>query len=212
MADPAGLRRDYRLGALDEASLGDDPFELFDAWWQDALHGGLVEPNAMTLATADAAGRPSARTVLLKAYDRHGFVWYTNFESRKAKDLEANPFAALLFWFDRLERQVRIEGKVERVADAVADAYFASRPRASQIGAWASPQSQPIADRAALDARQSAAEARFAGGPVPRPPHWGGLRLVPDALEFWQGGSARLHDRFRFERTGDGWQRRRLAP
>lgn len=212
MADPAGLRRDYQLGALTEETIGYDPFELFDRWWQDALHGGLVEPNAMTLATADAEGRPSARTVLLKAYDRHGFVWYTNLESRKSRELEANPHAALLFWFDRLERQVRVEGHVEKVGDAVADAYFATRPRASQIGAWASPQSQPLADRAALDLRQQAAEARFASGPIHRPPHWGGFRLVPRALEFWQGGRARLHDRFRFGRDGEGWTRERLAP
>lgn len=212
MADPANLRRDYQLGALSEEAIGHDPFELFDCWWQDALAGGLVEPNAMTLATADAAGRPSARMVLLKAYDRHGFVWYTNFESRKSRDLEVNPQAALVFWFDRLERQVRAEGRVEKVRASVADAYFASRPRSSQLGAWASPQSQPIADRAELDARQRSVEARFGDGPIPRPPHWGGFRLVPDALEFWQGGRARLHDRFRFERDGDGWRRQRLAP
>lgn len=212
MADPANLRRDYQQGGLSEATIGDDPFELFDVWWQDALHGGLVEPNAMTLATASPEGRPTARTVLLKAYDRHGFVWYTNFQSRKAEELAANPHAALLFWFDRLERQVRIEGEVEKVGDAVADAYFASRPRASQLGAWASPQSRPVADRAELDRRQLEVEARFGAGPIGRPPHWGGFRLVPAAMEFWQGGRARLHDRFRFERQGDGWHRERLGP
>ncbi|TVQ34667.1 MAG: pyridoxamine 5'-phosphate oxidase [Geminicoccaceae bacterium] len=212
MADPAGLRRDYQLGALSEEAIGDDPFRLFDDWWQDALHGGLVEPNAMTLATVDAAGRPSARVVLLKAYDHHGFVWYTNYDSRKAHDLAANPHAALLFWFDKLERQVRVEGTVEKVSPAVADAYFHSRPRGSQIGAWASPQSQPIADRAALDALQAATEARFGDGPIPRPPHWGGFRLEPVAMEFWQGGRSRLHDRFRFARESEGWRRQRLAP
>ena len=212
MADPAALRRDYALGALDEATVGDDPLALFQTWFQDALAGGLAEPNAMTLATVDAAGRPSTRVVLLKAFDANGFVWYTNFDSRKAADLAANPHAALSFWFDRLERQVRIEGQVTKVADAVADAYFASRPRGSQVGAWASPQSRPIADRDALDALQREAETRFADGPIPRPPHWGGFRLEPDAMEFWQGGRSRLHDRFRFERQGGGWQRRRLAP
>jgi pyridoxamine 5'-phosphate oxidase len=212
MADPAGLRRDYALGALSEEAIGHDPFALFDAWWQDALAGELVEPNAMTLATVDEGGRPSARVVLLKAYDRHGFVWYTNYESRKSRELGGNPHAALLFWFDKLERQVRIEGRVEKVSPAVADAYFHSRPRGSQLGAWASPQSQPIADRAALDALNDAVEARFGDGPIPRPPHWCGFRLEPEAMEFWQGGRSRLHDRFRFERHGDGWQRRRLAP
>ncbi len=213
MADPAGLRRDYELGELTETTVGDDPMALFQLWFQAALTGGLVEANAMTLATVDARGRPAARVVLLKAFDGHGFVWYTNYESRKARDLAANPHAALLFWFDRLERQVRVEGTVEKVSTAVADAYFSSRPRGSQIGAWASPQSRPIADRPALDALQHEAEERFADGPIPRPPHWGGFRLVPDALEFWQGGRSRLHDRFRFERTGEGdWQRLRLAP
>jgi pyridoxamine 5'-phosphate oxidase len=212
MADPAGLRRDYELGALTEETVGNEPMALFQAWFQDALAGGLVEPNAMTLATVDGEGRPSTRVVLLKAFDANGFVWYTSFESRKAHHLAANPHAALSFWFDRLERQVRIEGKVAKVSDAVADAYFASRPRGSQLGAWASPQSRPIADRAALDALQREVEARFAEGPIPRPPHWGGFRLEPDALEFWQGGRSRLHDRFRFERTADGWRRQRLAP
>ncbi len=212
MADPAGLRRDYALGALDETTVGSDPFALFESWFRDALDGGLVEPNAMTLATVDPDGRPSTRVVLLKAFDANGFVWYTNFDSRKAQHLAANPHAALSFWFDRLERQVRIEGAVTKVSDAVADAYFASRPRGSQLGAWASPQSRPIADRDALDTLQIEVEARFADGPIPRPPHWGGFRLVPDAIEFWQGGRSRLHDRFRFERQDDGWRRQRLAP
>jgi pyridoxamine 5'-phosphate oxidase len=212
MADPAELRRDYRLGSLDEASAGDDPFALFARWFADAVAESHVEPNAMTLATVGDGGRPSARVVLLKGFDRDGFRWYTNYTSRKGKELEAHPFAALLFWFDRLERQVRVEGRVDRVPEGVADTYFQSRPRGSQVGAWASPQSQPIASREALDRLEAEAVARFGDGPIPRPPHWGGFRLAPDAFEFWQGRSARLHDRFRFEREGAAWTRERLAP
>ncbi len=212
MADPADLRRDYQEGELDEATVGEDPFALFSAWFTDALGAGLVEPNAMTLATVDATGRPSARVVLLKGFDRDGFRWFTNYESRKAADLQANAKAALLFWFDRLERQVRIEGAVQRISAEASDAYFQSRPRGSQIGAWASPQSRPIESRAALDAEEEATSERFGDGPIGRPPHWGGYRLEPDAFEFWQGRRARLHDRFGFTRVNDGWRRVRLAP
>jgi pyridoxamine 5'-phosphate oxidase len=214
MADPADLRRDYATGTLAEDDVGDDPFALFADWFEEAVGAGLVEPNGMTLATADAAGRPSARVVLLKGFDRSGFRWFTNYESRKADDLAANPHAALLFWFDRLERQIRIEGVVERVPEAVSDDYFAKRPRGSRIGAWASPQSRPVAHRDELDRLEREVAARFGDGEVPRPPHWGGFKLVPHAFEFWQGRSARLHDRFRFTRAdaGDGWTRQRLAP
>jgi pyridoxamine 5'-phosphate oxidase len=166
----------------------------------------------MTLATVDAEGRPSARVVLLKGFDRTGFRWFTNYTSRKAEDLVANPHAALLFWFDRLERQIRIEGVAEQVPAGDSDDYFAKRPRGSQLGAWASPQSQPVADRAELERLEREVAERFGDGEVPRPPHWGGFKLKPEAFEFWQGRSNRLHDRFRFVRDGDGWTRRRLAP
>jgi len=212
MADPAELRRDYAHGALDDDGVGDDPFALFADWFAEAVAAGLVEPNGMTLATCDAAGRPSARVVLLKGFDRTGFQWFTNYESRKALDLAANPHAALLFWFDKLERQVRIEGVAEKLAAADSDDYFAKRPRGSRIGAWASPQSRPIAHRDDLERGEREVAARFGEGEVPRPPHWGGYRLVPDAFEFWQGRGNRLHDRFRFTRDGDGWTRQRLAP
>lgn len=212
MADPADLRRDYRSGTLTDDGVGADPFALFAAWFADAVASGMVEPNGMTLATCDAQGRPSARVVLLKGFDRGGFHWYTNYESRKARDLATNPHAALLFWFDRLERQVRIEGAAEPLPAAVSDDYFASRPRGSQLGAWASPQSRPIAHRDELERREREVAERFGDGPIPRPAHWGGYNLVPDAFEFWQGRASRLHDRFRFERAGDSWTRRRLAP
>lgn len=212
MADPADLRRDYEQGQLDETTAGEDPFALFALWFSEAVANELVEPNAMTLATVDALGRPSTRIVLLKGFDRDGFRWFTNYDSRKSAELQINPNASLLFWFDRLERQVRIEGKAQRLPDDVSDAYFQSRPRGSQIGAWASPQSQPITSRAALDQLEQATAERFADGPIPRPPHWGGFRLLPEAFEFWQGRRARLHDRFRFVFEGDRWTRTRLAP
>jgi len=215
MADPADLRRDYGRGALDDDAVGHDPFALFASWFADAVDSGMVEPNGMTLATADADGRPSARIVLLKGFDRTGFRWFTNYESRKAKELDTNPNAALLFWFDRLERQVRIEGRTERLEAEASDAYFHSRPRGSQLGAWASPQSRPIDGRADLDRFERETAERFGEGPIPRPPHWGGFKLIPSAFEFWQGRQARLHDRFRFTPAADGsdaWTRQRLAP
>ncbi len=212
MADPADLRRDYRSGALADDGIGDDPFALFAAWFAEAVGSGMVEPNGMTLATCDARGRPAARVVLLKGFDRDGFRWYTNYASRKAEDLAANPHAALLFWFDQLERQVRIEGVAAPLPGELCDDYFASRPRGSQLGAWASPQSRPIAHRDELERREREVAERFGDGPIPRPAHWGGYNLVPDAFEFWQGRASRLHDRFRFERDGEGWSRQRLAP
>jgi pyridoxamine 5'-phosphate oxidase len=207
-----GMRRDYAAGELSEATAGDDPVALFDAWLKGAMDAGLVEPTAAALATCDANGRPSCRMVLLKGSDRRGFVIFTNGESRKASEMTAHPRAALTLWWDRLERQVRVEGSVERVSDAEADAYHASRPRSSQLAAWASAQSRPIRDRAELDARYADAEKRFEGKDVPRPPHWGGFRIVPDAIEFWQGRRDRLHDRIVFRRNDGGWTRSRLAP
>ncbi len=201
--DETGLRRDQ---------LEDDPFQQFGIWMQDAIDAGLELPNAMTVATADAAGRPSARVTLLKGFDEHGFVFYTNFESRKGQDLAANPYAALVFYWHDLGRQVRIEGPVERVPEEEAVDYFESRPLGSRIGAWASPQSRPIADRSELESLAHDAEARFNGSEVPKPPHWGGYLVVPERIEFWKGRPNRLHDRFVFERDGDGWKVGRIAP
>lgn len=207
----ADLRKEYRREHLDEAHARPDPFAQFAAWFEEALASELPEPNAMALATADAAGRPSLRMVLIKGFDARGFVWYTNYESRKGRDLDANPQASLLFWWAELERQVRIEGRVERVSDDESDAYFKSRPLASRIGAWASPQSAPLS-KAGLMAR--VAEMGLKHGLAPsRPPHWGGYRVVPAAFEFWQGRPSRLHDRIRYALGADGvWAIERLAP
>ena len=207
-----GRRRDYRAGELSEGSAGDDPIALFRAWLDVALDSGLVEPTAGALATCDAAGKPSCRMVLLKGADDRGFVVFTNLESRKGREMEATGRAALTLWWDKLERQVRIEGTVERVPDAEADAYHASRPRPSQLAAWASPQSRGIADREELERRVHEVESRFAVADVPRPPHWGGFRIVPETIEFWQGRRDRLHDRIVFRKSTGKWLRERLAP
>jgi len=209
--DISQLRKDYMREALDEAHADEDPVRQFSRWWDEALASKLPEPNAMTLATADAQGRPSARVVLLKGFDHAGFVFYTNYDSRKGQELAANPRAALLFFWPELERQVRIEGTVSRVSEAESDAYFATRPLASRIGAWASPQSQPIPSKAWLMAQ--AAEAGLRHGLHPkRPPFWGGYRVAPEVFEFWQGRPSRLHDRLQYSRTAEGWARVRLSP
>ena len=208
----ARMRREYEARALSKADLLADPLEQFTRWFDEARTAPLLEPNAMTLATVDAAGQPAARTVLLKGIDRRGLTFYTNLDSRKARELAANPKAALLFWWPPHARQVRFEGAIEPVGAAEADAYFATRPRGSQIGAWASAQSSVIADRAALEASEQEIAERFAGGTVPRPPFWGGYRLLPERVEFWQGRTNRLHDRLRYTRRGDRWDLERLAP
>lgn len=211
--DVAALRAHYARAALSESDARPDPVDQLQAWLAEAVAAGVPEPNAMTLATASPDGRPSARLVLLKGVDARGLSFYTNLESRKAEELDANPWAALTFWWPEVERQVRVEGRAARVADAEADAYYASRPLGSRIGAWASPQSRPL-DRDALDARVAEAEARFADDPngPPRPPFWGGFRVAPVQFEFWQGRPSRLHDRLVYTPDGDGWAITRLAP
>lgn len=208
----ARLREEYQAGGLDRRVVEDDPVRQFDRWMRDAVAAGVAQANAMILATADRRGKVSSRTVLLKAYDSKGFVFYTNLESRKAREIEANPWAALCFlWLD-LHRQVRVEGSVERVDDREADEYFDSRPRESRVAACASPQSRVIADRAALERLVRLEQARYGEGPVPRPSYWGGLRVCPQRVEFWQGRRHRLHDRIVYVRRAGGWRIERLAP
>jgi pyridoxamine 5'-phosphate oxidase len=205
-------RLEYRVDVLDESDLDRDPLVTVRRWIDDAVAAELPEPTAVTLATADAEGCPDARIVLLRGVDEHGVRWFTNRRSVKGDQLAATPCAAIVAHWQPLERQVRLRGDVELLADEESDAYFASRPRESQLGAWASAQSAPIADRQALKARVAEVTARFDGRDVPRPPHWGGYLLRPDTVELWQGRPARLHDRFRYHRVGDGWQWRRLQP
>ena len=207
----ADIRKDYALRRLDETDVDGDPFKQFHAWLEEAIEAQAPEPTAMTLATVDAEGSPSARIMLLKALDERGFVFYTNYESRKGRELAARPRAALTFFWKELERQVRIEGAVEKVSAAESDEYFASRPLGSRIGAWASTQSATIASRPWLEARVKAAESQYGEDP-PRPPHWGGYRVIPDWLEFWQGRQSRLHDRIAYTREAGGWKISRLSP
>jgi pyridoxamine 5'-phosphate oxidase len=207
----AELRKSYERGELDEGSCADDPLRQFETWLEQAIKAQLPEPNAMTLATVGPDGRPSTRIVLIKGLDARGLVWYTNYDSRKGRELAHEPHAALQFHWVELERVVRIEGQVEKVSAEESDAYYATRPLDSRIGAWASPQSQPITSRGVLVANAAKAAARHGLSP-PRPPHWGGYRLVPDRWEFWQGRRSRLHDRVRYTLEAGRWARQRLAP
>jgi pyridoxamine 5'-phosphate oxidase len=211
MNDLASLRKSYERAALDEEASLADPLAQFELWLKQALQAQLPEPNAMTLATVGADGRPSTRVVLIKGVDARGIVWYTNYQSRKGQELTLHPHAALQFHWVELERVVRIEGVVTQVSDEESDAYYASRPLDSRIGAWASPQSQPIASRAVLVANAAKYSAQFLLNP-PRPPHWGGYRLAPDRFEFWQGRPSRLHDRLRYRLQDGAWIKERLAP
>lgn len=212
MTSLADLRKTYARSSLTKSAVNSDPVLQFKNWMDEALNAQLPEPNAMTLATVDAKGKPSARIVLIKGVDARGFIFFTNFESHKGRDLETNPHAALLFHWIELERQVRIEGRVEKLPNAESDAYFASRPLDSRIGAWASEQSRELSGRMVLVARAAKFAAKFGMNP-PRPPHWGGYIVVPELMEFWQGRPSRLHDRIMYTRLPDGiWRITRLAP
>lgn len=212
MSDLGHLRKSYERDTLEETQASSEPLRQFEQWMKEALASGVVpEPNAMTVATVSAEGRPSTRIVLIKAFDARGIVWYTNYHSRKGRELAGNPFAALQFHWVEMERVVRIEGRVEKVSDAESDAYYASRPLDSRLGAWASPQSEVISSRAVLVANAAKAAAQRGLNPE-RPPHWGGYRLVPDRWEFWQGRKSRLHDRLCYRLVDGQWLRERLAP
>jgi pyridoxamine 5'-phosphate oxidase len=207
------LRQEYKRHSLNESDVSPDPFIQFDAWLREAIAAELPEPHAMVLSTVDAQGSPGSRVVLLRDYGvERGFVFYTNYNSRKGKELGMHPKASLLFFWPSLERQIRIEGEVAQVSEAESDAYFASRPRGSQLGAWASEQSEPVPNRTFLEDRIAEAETRFAGKEVPRPPHWGGFRLMAHSMEFWQGRRSRLHDRIHYQLNQTTWRIERLSP
>jgi pyridoxamine 5'-phosphate oxidase len=206
------LRKNYTMGVLHVDEMLPDAIEQFTRWFEQALFAELPEPNAMTLATASASGRVSSRVVLLKEFDERGFVFYTNYNSRKAFDLAENPYAAASFLWLELERQVRIEGNVEQISEEESDEYFQNRPRDSQIGAWSSDQSKEVASRNELAELYARREKEFEGRNVPRPPYWGGYRIIPETIEFWQGGPGRIHDRILYTRVAALWTRKRLAP
>lgn len=208
----ADIRMDYMLAALDEETAGTDPIAFFSKWFKEAELARITEINAMTLATADAQNRPHARIVLLKGLDERGFVFFTNYDSAKGQHIAENPNVSLLFFWKELERQVRIDGRIEKVPAEESDIYFHSRPEGSRLGAWASPQSREIPHRNILELNYSKYEAEFSGVQIPRPAHWGGYIVIPERIEFWQGRSSRMHDRILFKRNGAAWHRSRLAP
>ncbi|MET4026356.1 pyridoxamine 5'-phosphate oxidase [Marinobacter sp. MBR-99] len=210
--DIGDMRRDFESEGLDREHLNDDPVIQFQAWFEDARNAGILEPNAMSLATTGTDQMPDLRTVLLKYFDSHGFVFYTNYGSRKARELDENPRAALLFPWIGLNRQVRIQGRVEKVSKAESLKYFASRPRGSQLGAWVSEQSKAITSRGLLEQKVAEMKRKFSSGEIPLPSFWGGYRVVPERIEFWQGRPSRLHDRFEYVREADGWTIQRLQP
>lgn len=210
--DISDLRREYMYAGLSRDEIDDDPIKQFEQWFLDAQENGLDNPNALSLATADASGMPSVRTVLLKAFDEKGFVFYTNYGSRKARDLAANPQAAMLFHWLEFDRQVKIQGRVEKVSTAESLKYFSSRPHGSQIGAWCSEQSSPIGSRTLLVQAYESMKKKFAEGEVPLPDFWGGYRVIPQRIEFWQGRENRLHDRFEYQLDAGRWLIQRLAP
>jgi pyridoxamine 5'-phosphate oxidase len=212
MTKIADLRKNYTQAGLLETDVACDPFQQFKLWFEQAVAANLLEPNAMTLATVTAEGKPAARIVLLKGFDEHGFVFYTNYESQKGVELQHCPYAALVFLWGDLERQVRIEGKVELVSIEEATAYFHSRPASSQLGAWASDQSTVIANRSILETKLQQLEAEYIDREIPKPVHWGGFRVVPTEIEFWQGRPSRLHDRLRYQLVDGAWTIDRLAP
>jgi pyridoxamine 5'-phosphate oxidase len=208
------LRKNYTIGGLSRYQTDPDAIEQFSRWFDQAMFAELPEPNAMTLATASAQGKVSSRVVLLKEFDKKGFVFFTNYNSRKGKTISENPYGALSFLWLELERQVRIEGKIEKITKEESDHYFESRPRGSQLGAWASDQSNVVESRIALTELYNALEKKYEGKNIPRPPHWGGYRLIPQMIEFWQGGPGRIHDRILYTKASDGlsWDKKRLAP